>query len=265
MKSEKEELLFKRRLTELAELAYEHGIAVTSDFLGLAEQNLFHEVKKELPAIGYTCFGGVPQAERYCIRFDGTVTVTGLKELPLIKEVMAEYPISCMKASLPSSKYNESLSHRDYLGSLLSLGINRSKIGDIYVRNTDAFVFCTDGIAEFLCKEWTQVRHTQIHCEAAAPDMGILAPSLQQIIGTVPSLRLDALIATAFQTSRSKLAEAIDAGRVFINGKAVTKAGTELKAGDVVSVRGKGRFYLDEVKNTTKKGRTVVVIQKYTS
>ena len=95
--------------------------------------------------------------------------------------------------------------------------------------------------------------------------MGILAPSLQQITGTVPSLRLDALIATAFQTSRSKLAEVIAAGRVFINGKAVTKAGTELKSGDVVSVRGKGRFYLDEVKNTTKKGRTVVVIQKYTS
>lgn len=265
MKNEKEELLFKKRLTESAELAYGHGIAVTSDFLGLAEQNLFHEIKKEFPAVGYTCFGGVPQAERFCIRFDGTVDVSCLKELPLTEETMAEYPISCIKASLPSSKYSESLSHRDYLGSLLSLGISRSKIGDIYVRSTDAFVFCADSIAEFLCKEWTQVRHTQIHCGAAVPDMGILAPSLQQITGTVPSLRLDALIAIAFQTSRSKLAEAIDAGKVFINGKSTTKAGTELKEGDIVSVRGKGRFYLDEVKNTTKKGRTVVVIQKYTS
>lgn len=265
MKNEKDEQLFKRRLTETAELAYDRGIAVTSDFLGLAEQNLFHEIRKELPAVGYTCFGGVPQAERFCIRFDGTETVSGLKELPLTKEVMTEYPISCVKAFVPSPKYSEELSHRDYLGSLLSLGVSRSKIGDIYVRDGAAFVFCIDSIADFLCNEWTQVKHTQIHCEAAVPDMDILAPSLQQITSTVPSLRLDALIAAAFQTSRSKLTEAIDAGKVFINGRTVLKAGMELKEKDIVSVRGKGRFYLDEVKNTTKKGRIVVVIQKYIS
>lgn len=265
MKNEKDEQLFKKRLTETAELAYGRGIAVTSDFLGLAEQNLFHETRKEFPAVGYTCFGGVPQAERFCIRFDGTVSVSGFKELPLTEEAKAGYPISCIKVSFQTSKYSEGLSHRDYLGSLLSLGVSRSKIGDIYVRGDEAFVFCTDGIADFLCKEWTQVKHTQIHCEAVIPDMGILAPSLQQITSTVPSLRLDALTAAAFQTSRSKLTEAIDAGRVFINGKAVLKAGTELKEKDIVSVRGKGRFYLDEVKNTTKKGRTVVVIQKYIS
>ncbi|MGN0505549.1 MAG: YlmH/Sll1252 family protein [Lachnospiraceae bacterium] len=264
MKSEKDELIFKRKLIEAAKLAYECGIAVTSDFLGLAEQNLFHEIQRELPAVGYTCFGGVPGAERFCIRFDGTVAVSGLTQLELTEEIAAEYPISCIRVSPSAPKYSEELSHRDYLGSLLSLGVNRSKTGDIYLRGEIAFVFCTDNMADFLCREWLQVKHTQIHCETVVPDSeALLAPTLQEITGTVPSLRLDALIAAAFQTSRSSLTNYIEAGKVFINGRMIMKPGVEIKEKDVVSIRGKGRFFLDEVRNTTKKGRIVVVIQKY--
>lgn len=265
MKNEKDEQIFKKRLIETAFLAYERGIAVTSDFLGLAEQNLFYEIKRELPAVFYTCYGGVPGAERFCIRFDGTVPAEALTETELLPEIQAEYPISCIRISPSAVKYSEKLSHRDYLGSLLSLGVNRSKIGDICLKAPDAYVFCTNGIAEFLCNEWISVRHTQIHCETVVPDIEALAPTLQEITSTVPSLRLDALIAAAFQTSRSAMTEFIDSGRVFINGKVTTKAGAQIEEKDIVSVRGKGRFFLDEIKNTTKKGRIAVVIQKYIS
>jgi len=263
MNTEKEELIFKKRLLESAQLAYQKEIVVYTDFLGLAEQNLFYSSVREFPAVQYSCYGGTKEAERFCIAFDGRETVTGLKHAEA--EEFYLFPIVCIGITSSSLKYGEKLTHRDYLGALLHLGITRAKIGDIYVKENRAYVFCTESIAGFLCKELCTVKHTLVHCEIIVPGEEELKPEYKEITSTVASLRLDALLSVAFQSSRSSLTAYIDGGKTFLNGRLVTKAGQSLNEGDVVSVRGKGRFIVSEIKNLTKKGRTVVCIKKYIS
>ncbi len=263
MNTEKEELITKKRLLESAQLAYQKEIVVYTDFLGLAEQNLFYSSIKEFPSVSYSCYGGTDAAERFCIAFDGRDAVSACTKTE--PEEPWLFPISCICITPSSLKYSETLTHRDFLGALLHLGITRSKIGDIFIKEGCAYVFCTEAIGEFICKELCTVKHTMVHCEPATPTEDILHPEFKEITSTVASLRLDAFLSVAFQTSRSSLTAFIDGGKTYVNGKLVTKAGQTLSEGDIVSVRGKGRFIVNEVKNLTKKGRIVVSIQKYIS
>lgn len=263
MNTEKEELIIKKRLLESAQLAFQKEIVVYTDFLGLAEQNLFYSALREFPAVSYSCYGGTSSAERFCIAFDGREAVSALTKTE--PEEYYLYPIVCVAITPSSLKYSDALTHRDYLGALLHLGITRAKIGDIFVKKECAYVFCTESIAEFICKELCTVKHTMVHCEITTPEEELLQPELKEITSTVASLRLDAFLSVAFQASRSSLTAFIDGGKTYINGRLVTKAGQQLDEGDVVSVRGKGRFIVVEVKNMTKKGRIVVTINKYIS
>lgn len=263
MNLEKESLIIKKRILESAQLAYEKEIVTYTDFLGLAEQNLFYSSIKEFPTVTYSCYGGTKEAERFCISFNGRERVAHFQK----KEVEEFYlfPIVCICISAINIKYSETLTHRDYLGALLHLGIARSKIGDIYIKEKKAYVFCIESIADFLCRELYTVKHTFVHCEIIALEEEVLKPVFQEITNTVASLRLDAFLSVAFQTSRSSITAYIEAEKTYVNGKLVTKAGTQLEEGDIVSVRGKGRFAVKEIKNTTKKGRIVVTINKYVS
>lgn len=263
MKTDKEELFFQKRLLESAQLAFQKGIPVYTDFLGLAEQNLFMENAREYPPVSYSVYGGKEDAERYCICFDGTIAVSGFHKTTA--EYPESFPIACVKISPSGLKYSGSLTHRDYLGAILHLGISRTKIGDIYIREEHAYVFCIDSIADFLCKELLTVKHTMVHCEISVPEAELLAPVFKEISGTVASLRLDAFIALAFQASRSSLTAYIEGGKTYINGKLSVKPGEQLKENDIVSVRGKGRFIVSEINHKTKKGRISVLIKKYIS
>ena len=263
MNTEKEELIIKKRLLESAQLAFQKEIVVYTDFLGLAEQNLFYTSLREFPAVCYSCYGGTAEAERFCIAFDGREQVSGLTKTE--PEEYYLFPISCILITPSSLKYGEALTHRDYLGALLHLGITRSKIGDIFIKENGAYVFCTEAIAEFICKELCTVKHTLVHCEITTPEEELLRPELKELTSTVASLRLDAFLSVAFQSSRSSLTAFIDGGKTYVNGRLATKAGLQLEEGDIVSVRGKGRFMVAEVKNLTKKGRIVVTIHKYVS
>jgi len=263
MNTEKEELFFKKRLLESAQLAYQKEIVVYTDFLGLAEQNLFYTSLKEFPAVNYSCYGGTVGAERYCISFDGREAVNSIKQCAADEFYL--FPIVCIGITPSSLKYGETLTHRDYLGALLHLGITRAKIGDIYIKEKQAYVFCTESIAEFICKELCTVKHTLVHCEICSPSEEELKPEFKEITSTVASLRLDAFLSVAFNSSRSSLTAYIDGGKTFINGRLATKGSLQLEEGDIVSVRGKGRFIVSEVKNFTKKGRIVVTINKYVS
>ncbi len=263
MNTEKEDLFIKKRLLESAQLAYQKEIVVYTDFLGLAEQNLFYSSAREFPAVSYSCYGGTDSAERFCISFDGRENVSGLKQTEAEEYYL--FPIVCICITPSSLKFSEKLTHRDFLGALLHLGITRTKIGDIYVKEKQAYVFCTESIAEFICKELCTVKHTLVHCEIITPNEEELAPEFKEITSTVASLRLDAFLSVAFQTSRSSLTAFIDSGKVYVNGRLTVKAGMQLEEGDIVSVRGKGRFIVSEIKNMTKKGRIVVTINKYIS
>ena len=194
--------------------------------------------------------GGYPDAERCVAAF-----------LPdYMAEEDVKWPISLIIISPTDGK---TYSHRDYLGSLMSLGIKRQVLGDIIVDGEKAYLFCLENIEEFIMNNLTHVAGAVCKTEKAE-DMGVLPERrFEDVSGTAASERLDCIVALATKTSRTKAAELISGGSVTVNNREMVKTTYILKQGDRFSVRGKGKFIYDGAQGTTRKGRTVAGIRKY--
>ncbi|MGI6094334.1 MAG: RNA-binding protein [Lachnospiraceae bacterium] len=248
---EKDELL-EKRLLELERMAYQRGIVTFSDFLGLHELHIANCRKSTSGGVTLESSGGYEMSERQMVVF-----------IPDALSYSWTYPICCVHISPQSVKFSEPLTHRDYLGAILNLGIDRGKIGDILVNEKGAYVFCHEKIADFLVQELCRVRHTTV-TTSVVKDPGLLPKlQLESIQGTVASVRLDSVIAMAFSASRSSMLPLIESGRVFVNGKMVVSNGYVLKEKDIVSVRGKGKFQFETILNKTKKNRYSILLYRY--
>ena len=136
-------------------------------------------------------------------------------------------------------------------------------IGDIVVQKKAAWFFCQNKMTEFFLENLCRVRHTNILITKVEDSDEFPRPALESVSGTCASVRLDSLISLAFKTSRSSMVSYIEGGQVFVNGKLITSNGYEPKDGDIISVRGKGRFIFDGISHQTKKGRCSVRIMRY--
>ncbi len=248
----KDEALLRKRLTDLSKQAFTKNIVTYSDFLNLNELNILHTTPKDELMTGYETFGGYESAERQMAAF-----------LPDALYYDYRYPVRVLEITALNPRFAENLTHRDYLGSLMNLGIERNRLGDILVEEGRALLFAEEEIASYIAENLTQVKHTQV--QAAVRDLEDIRyePRYQEIKGNVPSLRLDAVISTAFPMSRSKMTPYIEGGKVFVNGKLITSNGYQLKDGDLISVRGLGKIRYAGLLSKTKKGRCVVSIQKF--
>lgn len=253
---QKEEELLRKRLMELSKIAYHRNFITYTDFLNLNELNILHTLPKDALYTPYRTFGGYASSERQIAAFLPDALCLRSEEEDLA------YPMGIIHIVPRSQKFSEQLSHRDYLGALLSLGIDRSKIGDIIVEEQGAFVFVSDKLLSYLCEELTQIRRTRVTvCEESFSRFSY-TPKYEKRTGTVASVRLDTLLSLAFSSSRSRLSPLIESGKVFVNGKLITSNGYNLKEDDVISVRGYGKFIYREVLSQTKKGRLLVEIHK---
>lgn len=236
-----------RRFAELSARAKTRNTAVFSDFLDLHAQTLLRTA--HLPAV--SLFGGYPEAERKMACFAETVPEESL------------VPIALLSVAPAAPKFAETLVHRDFLGSILALGLRREKLGDIVLTNNCGYVFCAASVADFILENLQKVRHTAVCCtrETALPDSARAVLQPQSI--AVASERLDVLIAAVFHLSRSEAQKLIAAERVFADGCAVLRPDYLLKDGQTLSVRGHGRFRYDGIARETKKGKLRVQIQLY--
>lgn len=251
----KEEQLLQRRFQDLANMAYNRGIVLFTDFLNLYEQSLFFSIKNELPGIKYFESGGYSDAERKMFCFCGDTSINNIDEV--------SFPISCLHITPNNPKFSDKLSHRDILGAVLNLGIDRSKIGDIIVDNNESYLFCCLSIYEYIINELTRIKHTQVSASLIDIQDFIYEPKLKPVTGTVSSVRLDSILAVAFNGSRSSLSGLIAAGKIFVNGRSILSNSYNLKENDIISVRGYGRFIYAGVINQTKKGRYLVKVLLY--
>lgn len=252
---EKEELL-QKRFQELATAAQRRDRIMFSDFLNLNEQNILQQQLQKFPYIKGETFGGYEGAERQMAAFfpeDWTEKTSDV----------LEYPIRCIRIEPLNQKFAEKLSHRDILGALMNLGIERSRTGDIAVFDGEFYLFCSSSMAELICQELDRIRHTSVRCTICNLEEFSYTPDVEQIRGSVASVRLDAVMALAFQSSRSSLLSLIEEAKVFVNGKLITTNAYVLKAGDLVSVRHMGKFRYVDVLGQTKKGRCMVEIEKF--
>ena len=150
----KEEMMLQKRLVELSRIAYQRGIVTFSDFLNLNELNILHTTPKDQFLCRYETFGGYNLAERQIAAF-----------LPDALYYDWEYPISALKITPAYPKFAEKLGHRDILGSLMQLGIDRCKLGDILVGEQEAYLLCEETVADYFAEHLEKIRHTLVKVE----------------------------------------------------------------------------------------------------
>ena len=248
-----EERLICNRILDIANSSYYRNIPVTTDFMDLYSQSLFQTIIKDLPPVKWTMAGGYELSERKLIIFyPEYITEPDLDEF-----------YSVIRIRPTDKRFSEELTHRDFLGSIMGLGINRSKLGDIIIEDKDAIIFCTTGISDYIIENLTKIRHTLVGCELIHNKAIDFRPRYDEITGSIASLRLDSVISLGFGKSRSHLITYIEEGKIFVNGRIITSNAYSIKEGDIISVRGLGKIRFINSISTTKKGRIMVKLHKY--
>ncbi len=247
----KDETLLAKRFIDLSRQAQQKNIVVFSEFLNLNELNIFKQGIGEL----YSAFessGGYELSERQMIAF-----------IPDALCYAWNYPITCLKITPVHKKFAETLTHRDVLGSLMNLGIERSRLGDILLDEEVIYLFCQEKIASYLIEELTRIRHTTVKMEVVEPQELHIEPRKEMAEGIITSNRLDSIIACICKISRSQASQWIKSGKVFLNNRQTLQSAIECKPGELISVRSVGRFRFLEGLGETRKGRLKIRYEKY--
>lgn len=252
-KDQKEIQQLKNRFRDLADRSYSQSIYTFTGFLGLGELDVFYRMEQELRYAGVTLNGGCEAADRRIIRF-GEEDRLGY-EVP--------FPIVCIHIKPLMVRFADELSHRDFLGALMNLGIERGTIGDIKVGEKEACLFCVDTIVPFICENLKQVRHTHVQC-AVVEDIADFPQEEPDLVNIqVQSLRVDAVLARVYNMSRERSLELFRAGRVYVNGRLCENNSRLLKPSETVNARGYGKFRINGEPRETRKGRLAVEAAVY--
>lgn len=241
-----------RHLTDIYRRAEKLNAYQYSAFLTPAEQDAF---RKNLPkgALPIAFDGGFPEAER-------RILVCGDEEA---FGCPPEPPLAVLSITPAHEKFAEDLTHRDFLGALMSLGIERAQLGDIVIREGTAYLICLEPIGGYIAGSLTSVRRTAVRVRREEGPVPALEPRLQELALNVASERLDAVVAAFCGLARGKADRLFAAEKVFVNGLPVTDRSHRLKEGDRFSVRGFGKAVYDGIAHETKKGRIFVRLRKF--
>lgn len=247
-----EEKLLIRKLNDKANSALYYGYTTYTNFLDTNEQSVFLSHLKELNNVSYDLFGGYDESERKVLAF--YADDAGKKRL--------DFPISIIH--IKTQNQASTLTHRDYLGAIMSLGIERHKIGDILCYEHGAYVFCINNIAEHIKERLITIKTTSVSAQVELmTGFELKEQSYELIKGTVSSLRLDSIIKLSFCISRSIALDLIKSKKAYVNSRLVEKGSASICEGNIISLRGYGKIKLKTIGNLTKKGRTYVEILKY--
>ena len=158
----------------------------------------------------------------------------------------------------------DTLTHRDFLGSLMAQGVTREKLGDILVSEGSCDLIVSRDIAPYLLQNVTSAGRVKLSVsEIELSDLSVPELKVKEIRDTVSTLRLDAVAASGFSMSRGKAQELISSGRVRLNYRETLKSDAPVAQGDVISARGLGKFEVAEVGGLSKKGRTALLLRRY--
>lgn len=199
---------------------------------------------------GYVFDGGYENAERKILIFLPDWAEDGEGEL------------SFLRASFHGA--DSKLTHRDILGSLMGLGITRERVGDILISPHSADIVASPALAEFLLRDWSGAGRVRLTVtEIQRHELIVPEVKIQKVEDTVSSMRLDAVVATAFGMSRGKAADLIAAGRVSLDHVPCEKADKPVSEGSTVTARGFGKAVVRECSRLSKKGRIILLMDRY--
>jgi len=240
------------RVIDQADQAIKTWEVVCTEFLAPPELAVVQQAFGRLTEVHLLPWGGYLQAERQRVAI-------ARADLPLESSQVAVAALS-----IAGNFLFDPATHRDFLGALLGTGIVREKVGDIIVlgeRGAQAIV--VPELVEFLEMSLTQVRSVPVKTQRIElSELKIREPKKKEMTTVEASMRLDAIASAGFGMSRNKMVELIDGGDVRVNWKEITSASHQVKTGDLVAIRGKGRLEIGEVA-VTKKDRYRVQLTRF--
>ena len=255
---EKDDKILLAQILDKVEMVEKKNKIEYTDFLDLAQIELVQKFINKIKIENYICYGGFEQAERkmfviYPEKFNALVVEKNLSNIAQI--IRIELPDDL------KGKYT----HRDYLGAVIKLGVERKKIGDIIVDNNGADIIVDKDITKFLLENLESLTRFS-KSEITLQNINDLRPveiRKEEIEIIVSSMRLDNIISELARCSRNKALDIINTERVFVNFECETKKTKQVKTNDMVTIRGKGRFFIKEIVGQTRSGRTVIKVEKF--
>lgn len=242
--------LISKRIIELSRKAYEKNIVTFTNFLSIDELEDFYSIKKEL-STNYYLTGGVDDAERKLIIFGD------------YEEINYYSPIRCLEIKAKDEKFADNFSHRDFLGALMNLGVERDNFGDIFVKGNRGYVLCLDKISDFIINNLHKVKRTFVTCKILDEIPTFLRLNLKMLEVNSASERIDCIISATYNLSRNNANLMFKEKNVYVNDRLKENNSYFLKEDDIVSVRGLGRFVFKSKLRDTKKGKGIYLIEKY--
>lgn len=245
------------RLSELADRSFNNIQFTFTNFLSMGELSDYYTMHESKLSYAHPkAFGGTELSERKIIRFGSE------KELGYSQD----FPIVALIIKPLSAKFSDDLNHRDFLGSLMNLGIKRELLGDIFVKDNEGCLFCIDSIAEYIMTNLTKIKHTSVKVTMET-DLNritdLTTPDMKEKLIQVSSERADGVISRVFNLSRNASLELFKKELVFVNGRLCTENAKALKEEDIISVRGYGKFKLSELMSVSKKGKQNIKVLIY--
>lgn len=239
--------LLTARINDTADIALRTNKPKFLGFLSFEQSTLAEKILKNRN-VSFRLFGGYENAQRVMLGC-----------FPEWAEDSV-FPISAITFTY---RKEFSLSHRDFLGSLMALGIIRETVGDILVEEGRAVVFLTNEVCDFVLNEITKIGKIGVTVtrgfEGVLPKSSVLA----EFSDTIASCRVDCVVSALASVSRTKANELIETGLVSVNTVVCQKVTKEINENDVISIIGKGKFIIVSLSSKTKKQRTVLVYKKY--
>lgn len=245
-----EEKLFSAHIEDLIERCEKQYIPQFTHFLDERQGMIACQVLARAGWSDYLLWGGYDTAAR-CV----------LGVYPPYNDIAKEeYPLQAVTFSY---RGEDSLSHRDFLGSLMALQIKRESLGDILVGKGNTVVFVLPAVASLIQNEVQKVGSVGVKVSQGVPEQLPSAHEFQTISGTVSSQRLDCVVSLATKLSREKSAQLIRSGLVMLDFAPCLQVDRTVKEGDRLSIRGHGKYIVDGSDGLSKKGRIRLNIQKY--
>lgn len=234
-----------KRAEDLKDRCQRKQIITSTAFLTPREQI-------DITRFGPCFFGGFADSERKIAVF--------------LPEWCTEEDFNCEEylSAIHIQSYFGTPSHRDYLGAIIGLGIERDRIGDIFVSGDSAYVVCLNTVCQFILNELTSVGRESVKLSTIClSDLPVQTKTVSELIFTVKSLRLDSVCSEIFGISRSNAADAIREGLVTLNYIECMKPDSQVHVEDILSLRGKGKGRIKEIGGKSRKDRTFVTAELF--
>lgn len=215
-------------------------------FLGFLNEHESLYVRQHLPkSADILFFGGYPDAVRLMMGASADED---------------SFPITALEFCY---REQDDLRHRDFLGSLMAMGIRRDTLGDILTGKGRTVIFVRDDIVPFLLSDVDKIGRVGVKVSYADVDDLPIPDDIEELLFTLSSLRLDAFVAAAAHLSRDKAARLIKNELVMVDHVTDTEVSSQLKEGMTVTIRKHGKYVLAELRGTSKKGKLRLSVKHY--